>query len=459
MRAGVKSAPVGADGASMEGRAHPLSWKHQPRSEDGGYVRVGRRELPALTSLRFVAAAYVVVHHLINFADSYRYGDAGRPAAEQHWYLTWGMQGHVGVTFFFVLSGFILAWCYHAAFSECERGGGTAERFWLARFARVWPLHALTFLWFVPLAVLGAGGVSELLRVGWTGALNLTLLHGWVPLGSVDDGISQTFNSPAWTLSVEALFYAICPLLLWALVAKARWGVAQLLALGVGGWAALGAVGALLGGWDHAYWALRIFPPGRIPDFLLGICLGLVFVQLAQRRELGGRAEPGRTSATWTAVEVGALALAAASPLVWSTVLDGAVPKTLQTSFVHLPVLAALVFVFGVGRGALSRGIFSSRTFVWLGEVSFTIYLVHLFLLRVALKGGAYDRLGVPLTTALLVVAILTLSAACHHWFERPARARIAGWHKRRLAARVDAAAEVGELPALALSDDERRAS
>src|SRR5690606_16854213 len=79
----------------------------QPCDETGAYVQVERRELRALTSLRFFAAGYVVVQRRVNVGLLHTRGaDADRAAT---WYLAWATQGHVGVTFFFVLSGCILA--------------------------------------------------------------------------------------------------------------------------------------------------------------------------------------------------------------------------------------------------------------------------------------------------------------------------------------------------------------
>src|SRR5207249_11094077 len=87
--------------------------------------RVSR--LDTLTSLRFIAAAMIVVHHTRGcFGIPPRWGD---PFPLQH-----------GVSFFFVLSGFILTYVYPSL-----RLSG-APRFWWARFARVWPAHAFAFV-------------------------------------------------------------------------------------------------------------------------------------------------------------------------------------------------------------------------------------------------------------------------------------------------------------------------
>src|SRR5687768_815860 len=90
------------------------------------YMGSGLPRLHALTSLRFIAAAMIVYRHLLPYTG---------PAAGWTGTFPWSQ----GVSFFFVLSGFILAYNYRA-FETPE----AVVRFWVARFARVWPVHAVT---------------------------------------------------------------------------------------------------------------------------------------------------------------------------------------------------------------------------------------------------------------------------------------------------------------------------
>ena len=155
-----------------------------------------KQDLPALTGLRFFAAIAIVLHHMR--------GTFGFPSD----FLTQFPLGN-GVSFFYVLSGFILTYVYHGT------GGSTAwSNFLLARFARVWPLHLVTF-------VLICLVISPVSKVGtadgpWAAFLNLTLLHAWVP----DYRYFFSFNSVSWSISVEAFFYLIFPLVL---LRPARW--------------------------------------------------------------------------------------------------------------------------------------------------------------------------------------------------------------------------------------------
>lgn len=412
-------APEGA--APRRDRAES-AWS-QPRGAGDAYVEVERRELKALTSLRFFAAFYVVIHHLVNWGVLQEWG-AGA-ARDSRWYLAWATQGHVGVTFFFVLSGFILAWCYHRAFAtdSVERRAASRSKFWLARFARVWPLHALTFVLFVPVALLGASRtLGGLAQVTGEGAINLALLHAWVPLGGAD-GMADSFNSPSWTLSVEAFFYLSFPLIAVLLVQRLRWGIAQLALLAGAAWFALGALGVAVAGTERGEWIMRVFPPARLPDFLIGVAIGLIVVQRHQRAALHARAadDDGRRG-TWTAIEAGVLALACLSPLVWALAAKDVLPATLGTSWFHLPAIAAAILVLSLERGAISRRVLSVRPLVWLGEVSYALYLTHFFVALVAWRAGAWDILGTIPATILIAAVSIAIAGVVHERFEKRAR-------------------------------------
>jgi peptidoglycan/LPS O-acetylase OafA/YrhL len=428
------------DAASLPAapRLHPVEptpvggsrWA-QPRGANDAYVGIERRELPALTSLRFFAAMYVVVHHLVNVALLWSQGpDANRSA---NWYLAWGTQGHVGVTFFFVLSGFILAWCYHHSFATVadELLPATRRRFWRARFARVWPLHAVMFLAFVPLALLSAGlGITGLWSTAWRGLLNLLLLHAWVPFGG-PDGLADTFNAPSWTLSVEAFFYLLFPLIAVLLVRRLRWGVSQLSLLVVGTWLALGVVGVALADAALGEWFMRVFPVTRLADFIVGVALGLIVVQGLQRRALAGRTDVAATSARWTLIESISLAAACLSPLVWALAASDVLPATLGTSWFHLPTIAMAIFVISLERGSMSRRVLALRPLVWLGEVSYALYLVHLFIVLAAFRVGLYDVLGAWATSILLVGVSIAAAGIVHERLEKPVRARLVATRRR----------------------------
>ena len=196
-----------------------------------------------LTSLRFVFALMVFAAHCY--------------VIDPHFSHFLYKEGFVGVSFFFVLSGFIIAYNYQQKF---QQNAVTKREFWVARFARVYPLHIATLL----LSLLTGGA---LLAMNWDTVLKfcsqLFLVHPFVP--QVDYFFS--FNSPSWSLGCEQLFYLLFPFLaLWLSNTRRLFWVS--IALGI-----LIAGGMYITPEEQikAYWYVN--PLTRLPDFLVGMLL------------------------------------------------------------------------------------------------------------------------------------------------------------------------------------------
>lgn len=258
-----------------------------------------RMLIKPLTSLRFFAALMVLAHHYFGFTA-----------------------GFSGVTFFYVLSGYILTLNY------AGKVGSWAEikLFWWKRFARIYPTHLLTLAAALPL-----GSSLAVLP------LNLLLVQSWVPAQSV----YFSFNGPSWSISNEAAFYAVFPWLLGFVTAR------RLLAWGAGL-----IVAALFIPADFAFY---IFPPTRLFEFALGILLA----RYAPRRTIG------------LSGELGAVALAGLC--VCAFYLH---PGSLGWSLLYVPGAAALVYTFSRSSGPVAR-LLSSRLLVLLGDASFMLYMIH----------------------------------------------------------------------------------
>jgi peptidoglycan/LPS O-acetylase OafA/YrhL len=140
-------------------------------------------KLDALTSLRFFAAAMIVLGHSHRLFGSF--GAATTFSLAQ------------GVSFFFVLSGFILAYNYPVLKTPVQIAG-----FFKARFARIWPAHlAAIALLFILTGDFNIGGLTQDQAV-FTALANLFLIQSFVPLRDV----FLTFNGVAWSISTEMFF-------------------------------------------------------------------------------------------------------------------------------------------------------------------------------------------------------------------------------------------------------------
>ena len=146
-----------------------------------------------LTSLRFVFAFLVFMSHMNLF-----------PHEEPGflWHLFY--EGYAGVSFFFMLSGFILAYTYQQRLID---GTATVRSFYVARIARIYPLHLLAlFVALFFLKFFNHPSPTDFFDLG----INTFLLQSFIP------GQEFLFNSVSWSLSDEAFFYALFPLIVFS---------------------------------------------------------------------------------------------------------------------------------------------------------------------------------------------------------------------------------------------------
>ncbi|MFD4573902.1 acyltransferase family protein [Streptomyces sp. NPDC058417] len=372
--------------------------------------------LPSLTGMRFFAAFLVFLFHL-SLLDAYSTpgGEHGPFAAA----LKNG--GWAGVTFFFILSGFVLAWS--------ARDQDTTRAFWGRRLVKVYPNHVVTF--FFALAMYASASAT------WgSGVPNFLLLQAWIPR----DDVFFSVNNPSWSLSCELLFYLLFPYLHRA-VRRIPAGRLWWWAGGTG--AAIVLLPAVIGllpvgetfGPNHAnsplhgysvtqVWLVYIFPPLRVLDFLLGILMARIVLS---GRWIGLGVPPA------LALAVVAYAVSLRVPVLYSLNAVVVVPFAL--------LIAAAAARDAAGRPTKVAG----RTWVWLGEVSFAFYLIHQVMLSFVQERLGFRDAGSPVEAvgvAVLVAAVsLLLAWLLYVGVERPA---VRAWARRARARRAAAAPAAG---------------
>ncbi|MEU5696796.1 acyltransferase [Actinosynnema sp. NPDC020468] len=333
--------------------------------------------LPSLTGLRFVAAFVVFGFHL--HTGGLFAGTGAEPVVDA----VFG-QGATGVGFFFLLSGFVLTWS--------ARPGTSARTSWRRRAAKVLPNHVV--VWLVAAAGLAATtGVSVVAAV-----LGLFLLQAWVPVQSVYFGV----NTPAWSLSCEAAFYAAFPLLLKGVnrIPRGRlWLAAGLLTAGV---LAVPAIAMPMPA-DLEYWFVYVFPVTRALEFALGMVLARVV-----REGLWPRLALWQASLFAVVGYVGSGYLPDSFSYVAGTVIP----------------LAVLIATAAAADVAGARSPWRGRTAVFLGEISFAFYLVHQIVIRMAESALHLGGRGLPVaigTSVGLLLVSLVAAWVLHRVVELPA--------------------------------------
>lgn len=340
--------------------------------------------LDSLTGLRFPAALAVFAFHASVHSTP---GDARDVA------LAIAGRGYTGVSFFFVLSGFVLTWSM--------RSEDTPAAFYRRRFARIAPTYWVCLAGALLLQVLGTRQVWEPLL---DAVPSFFAVQAWWPSESIHYGA----NGPGWSISAEMFFYAVFPVLvLVARSARGRVGLAVLAAV-----LALGPALVLQPASADATtegWFIYVLPMTRLADFVVGILLALAMSR-------GWRPAVGLGSAL--ALTAALYAVSGVLP-VWATV--------------NLATLAgfALVIAAAAGRDVSGRGsIWASPLAVRLGEWSFAFYLVQASVLKVQHEAVKVLGLGAALewVTVLLALGVsLALAALLHTVVERPFERRLRG--------------------------------
>lgn len=368
----------------------------------------GLTHLPSLTGLRFFAAMGVVLYHLSLYFTPLDH------ALDAFGY------GFTGVSFFFVLSGFVLTWSH--------RDGDSTRTFYRNRFARVWPLHALTtFLSTLVPSMAASAAIWPALP------FVLTLTQAWVPAG----GYVVAFNGVSWSLSCEAFFYLSFPFLIRVIGKVQKTG---LLAVFVyGSIVALGIYISVSFSGPAVNYLLGTMPLYRLGEFVLGMSLALM-IRRGWRPRLSLGPAVAMALGLYVALMVASLVASGGAAPVPATYAN----LVMLPGFIAVIAAAATNDLRGSGKGLVSN------TMVRLGRWSFALYLVHELAIRLAMPlVDGIDTVGALAVSALVVVASLGMSGLLHEFVESPVEKwlRSAGKQKTRPSEEPIARQGIGSSP------------
>ncbi|MCM0677013.1 acyltransferase, partial [Micromonospora phytophila] len=340
--------------------------------------------LPSLTGLRWIAALLVFGFH----AGTMRIVAEPDAKAVVDRLFTLGLSG---VQFFFILSGFVLVWS--------ARPGEARRTFLRRRLAKIYPNHLLMFVVVLLVGYLLADPVNPRATLE-----NLLLIQAWDPT----PGHFYSVNTVSWSLSCELFFYLCLPFalptirrmrpaVLWAVVAAVPLLIVAL-------WPAQALVPE-----ESRWWFTQIFPPVRSLEFWMGVAAA----ELMRRGRWRG---PGLTTASAVFLVTWAVAYEWIPAELWAGVLS-----------------VAYILVITAAADADVRGLatpWRSRPMVWLGEVSFAFYLVHVFVMVTVLRLTGHHGVGLrgwwgPAAVLGFLVVNLVLAGLLHRWVEMPMMRRL----------------------------------
>ena len=384
-----------------------------PMEDHAPVVESGLPRLPSLTGLRWWAALIVVFHHSIE-------GFVGAGYVKVRHFQTMASGGYLGVTLFFVLSGFVLTWAWNDRESKLS--------FYVRRFARIYPLYVLSIALFVWFTVKFLHQPFSLKAT----VASLLLVQAFIPY-------REFYTRPsgvAWSLSCEAFFYLMMPMimsrlwtartraLLWTMVCATIWLVAVPTVV-------MATVHD--GNFGRGF---ELNPIYRIGEFVIGICLAML---------MRGGWRPNwnpHVVAVGLVVDyaVAAEALRLAFKHGWSLNASRYV-----ASFIFLPAVVIAVAAFASADLQGKRTLVSNGTTVTLGEWSYAMYLSHVPILYLVSRIWVLPKFG-PLNVSLpaqlareviIVLVCVAVAGILHKYLEMPANRAIRGWFVRRERARA----------------------
>lgn len=342
-----------------------------PASASAPNTGARRATIDTLQVGRFLAAFAVLLFHAnLTLALPKYFGVEYAPAVRA---------GFSGVEFFFILSGFIIA----LAHWRDQPGGAAVKRFALKRFVRLYP----------PLWVAIAIVVVAMIGLGTADSTSPLFLRGIIETALLLPAEEEQVLAVAWTLRHEVLFYAVFAIWLWKPQIGWPLGIFMLLGSVAGGFIAsdypmdflFSPHNALFGMGVAAAWAYRTRATTiRHPLALLGVGAGLFAI-------------------VWTMVSMG---LVSDKTAVWPF------------------GLGAMLAVLGAACWEAQRHPVMPRALVFLGDASYSIYLIHFIAIslaaKIAVRLDAMLSLPGLLWFLLVSAAALVAGIGFHLIVERP---------------------------------------
>lgn len=352
-------------------------------------------KINSLTSLRFFAACMILILHTngVLFHSLY-FGS---------------MYLQLGVSVFFVLSGFILTYVY----PQLERTD--ILPFIKSRFARIWPAHMAALI----LACIILHEYVQLSGNKYYFILCSTMVHSWIPLES----FSMKFNQPSWSISTEFFFYLCFPILIYRFTKNwyLKLSATFLMVLGI---ITSCQYFQLLPTSDHSVSKIALIylhPFSRLFEFVLGMATALLYRKISRINF---------NVLFISFLEIIFIALMVLSfghgfswhqklfyqssnfsVNMWMTLCGG-------SSF----FIAIVILLLALQKGVVNK-ILNFSLFVSLGEISYSLYLVHnIFLSYYGAHIADFEGMSMAIRNGLYWTLVFTTAYFMWRFVEIPCR-------------------------------------
>ncbi len=301
------------------------------------------KRIDQLTFTRFIAILVVVLFH----------GGGGIYFQKLNFFPLSALlvSATTSVTYLYVLSGFVIALAHYRPNEEFS-----FETYWKARFVRLYPLYLIAFL------LVCYYYIDFVARVKLPKTLaNFFVLQAWFP------DYSQSFNFPAWSITVEFFFYAVFPFFAyWAY----RQSTKKLIWVSLILWIVTQTVHQTL--WSLYYPEsdnfLIYFPLFHLSSFVLGASAGIWFLREGREQKINPRMN--------LLILFGAVLLVCVYVIVSRRVPQLPHGEQLMTGLLA-PFLTLVIIALALDKTRFS-GFLSLPALILLGEISYALYILHI---------------------------------------------------------------------------------
>lgn len=354
--------------------------------------------LHALDVSRGVAALSVVIWHWQHFA----FGGNALPADfsrdQQPLYEVFKIfyeRGVRGVEYFFLLSGFIFFWLYRDAIKNKAISG---KQFFVQRFSRLYPLHFATLIVVAALQYFYTARSGASFVYPYNDTYHFMLNLGFASAWGFQQG--ESFNWPIWSVSIEILLYLIFfwvasfwrAGLLFCLVVSVTTFVLQLV--------------------------IHPFLLNGVAHFFLGGAVFYVTKAISDRYSAWKKPVYFATLCAWLLVIVSFHVHDLATPILEFGIIGKLLLKGFP-SYVLFPLTIACLALLEIDRRI------SVKSISWIGDITYSSYLLHFPLQLVCMLAVAYgvlqpDFYRSPLSLALFFAVLVPASYLTYKKFEVP---------------------------------------
>lgn len=310
----------------------------------------------SLQSMRFIAIFMIFLSHLgflqqtefANFYGKYILGGASNS----------------GVSFFFILSGFLLAYKYYDDIKQSVNLK-YSYNFTVNRIKKFYPLHLLTILVFIPNYFISYFA-NPLVEVPLL-LSNVFLIKSFIPW----DVAYFSYNAPSWFLSTLLLLYFITPpylLKIRALLENMRYKLLIIAILIISAYAVGVGIIFILNNTDNQFtkWFVYISPFFRIIDFSIGILSGILVSYIKK----------AYNNKKLNVIAFSIMEILCIIIFIIAYKNRFIVDKFFRFGIYYIPILTIIVIVFSFDRGIISK-IISNKVMMYFASISFEFFLIH----------------------------------------------------------------------------------